>query len=146
MLRTLITCAVLATATLAGADSKSSVTITDKTIELASPIYFETAKPVIKQESFATLDALAAAIKADKHLAMIEIQAHTDERGDNKWNLEISQHRADAILQALVDRGVDAKRLRATGYGETRPLDKHHNAAAWAKNRRIALVILQRIT
>jgi outer membrane protein OmpA-like peptidoglycan-associated protein len=44
----------------------------------------------------------------------------------------------------LVDRGVDANRLTAHGYGETQPLDRRSNEAAWAKNRRVAFLILKR--
>jgi outer membrane protein OmpA-like peptidoglycan-associated protein len=56
----------------------------------------------------------------------------------------VSQARAATIHSYLVGKGVDATRLRAKGYGETRPLDKRANAKAWAKNRRIAFVILAR--
>jgi OmpA-OmpF porin, OOP family len=146
MLRAL-TCLLLLTAT-AAADSKAkpNITVTEKTIEVGTPIYFETGKAVIKSESFATLDAIAATLAADTHLALIEVQSHTDERGADKWNLEMSQKRADAIVQALVDRKIDAHRLRAVGYGETQPVDRHHNEAAWAKNRRTVFLILQRTT
>ena len=89
---------------------------------------------------------LAAALAAGKGIGLVEIGVHTDERGADAWNLEMSQKRADAISSYLVAKGVDAKRLRATGYGETRPIDKHHDAKAWAKNRRIELAILQRAT
>jgi OmpA-OmpF porin, OOP family len=126
--------------------SASRVTVTSKAIVLRDPIYFEIAKAEIMKTSFAELDDVAAAIVADKHLALVEVGVHTDERGDDKWNLELSQRRADAIVAYLVGKGVDAKRLRATGYGETRPLDKHHTPAAWARNRRTELVILQRVT
>ncbi len=134
---------LLLTAALARADS-GPVTITDSQIVLRDPIYFETGKPVIKKESFAELDALAATLAQAKQLTLIEIGSHTDERGSSEYNLEISQQRADAIRDYLVGKGIDGQRLRAKGYGESKPLDKHHNAAAWAKNRRTELVILQR--
>lgn len=126
----------------ASADTKL-VTVTKKEIVLASPIYFEVGKPVIKQESFAQLDALAKALNDDTSITLVEIQSHTDSRGDAKFNLEISQKRAGAIAKYLVDKSVDGKRLRARGYGETRPLDKGSNEKAWSKNRRTTFVILQ---
>src|SRR5882672_2667619 len=136
---------VLAIAAPAAADSKA-VTITDKEIVLSQPIYFATGKAEIKSESLGELDALAAALVADRHITLLEIGVHSDERGDATWNRKLTQQRADAIMQYLVDKGADPKRLRATGYGETKPLDKHHNEKAWAKNRRTELLILQRVS
>jgi OOP family OmpA-OmpF porin len=130
------------------ADSKGKlVTVTDTAIVLRDPVYFAFGpNPSIKKESYAILDALAATIKADKHLALIEIQGHTDERGDDRYNLEVSDKRAHLIEAYLVGHGVEPKRLTAKGYGESQPLDKGHNEKAWAKNRRTAFVILQRMT
>ena len=44
----------------------------------------------------------------------------------------------------LVDKGVEEVRLESQGYGETQPVDRNHNEAAWAKNRRVAFLILKR--
>ena len=49
-----------------------------------------------------------------------------------------------SVRQYLIDKGVDEKRLTAQGYGETQPIDRGHNQAAWAKNRRVAFLILKR--
>src|SRR5258706_13516978 len=92
-----------------------SVSVTDKAIVIGDPIYFEVGKPVIKSESYPLLDAIAAAITADKHIALIEIQGHTDARGNDEFNLAISEKRAQAVVKYLVGKGVDAKRLRAKG-------------------------------
>lgn len=145
MIRALIGCVVLVSA-VASAGAKAKPVVTDTAIELLDPLYFEFGKAVIKPESSATLDAIAATLKAAPQIAVVEVQAHTDERGDETWNLKISQQRADAIVRALIQRGVEAKRLRAKGYGESQPLDRRHNPEAWAKNRRIAFVILQRVS
>jgi outer membrane protein OmpA-like peptidoglycan-associated protein len=133
---------VLVVPALAFADP-DPVTVTKKDIVLARPIYFDTGKPTIKKESFAVLDALAKALHDDAKITLLEIQSHTDARGDAKFNLAISQKRADAILDYLVGKGVDKKRLRARGYGESQPLDKGANEKAWAKNRRTTFVIMQ---
>jgi OOP family OmpA-OmpF porin len=130
---------------LAAADPKP-VVVTDTALVLRDPIYFEVGKAVIKSESYALLDAVAATLVADPKLALIEIGVHTDERGADTWNREISQKRADAVAAYLASKHVDARRLRAVGYGESRPLDKHHDEKAWAKNRRTEFTILQRIT
>ena len=69
---------------------------------------------------------------------------HTDERGDDAYNLDLSDRRAAAVVKYLVDNGVEAKRLTSQGYGETQPVDKRQNEAAWAKNRRVEFHILKR--
>jgi len=49
-------------------------------------------------------------------------------------------------MKYFTDKGVEAKRLTAQGYGETQPLDRRRNEAAWAKNRRVAFLIIKRAT
>ena len=117
-----------------------------ESIEVLESIRFEPGKPAIAKASYPMLDKMAAMLKQSKDLALVEIQVHTDERGDDKWNLKLSQQQAEQILKALVARGVDARRLVAQGYGETQPLDRSHAAKAWAKNRRTALLVLKRTT
>ena len=65
-----------------------------------------------------------------------------------RWvaELDLSDRRAHAVQKYLEDKGVDPKRLSAQGYGETQPIDRAHNEAAWAKNRRVAFLILKRAT
>lgn len=124
----------------------SAVTVRTKEIVLDRPIFFEVGKPDIKSESHAILDALAATLVKDKSIGLVEIQCHTDARGSDQWNLALTQKRADAVHAYLVAKGVAGSRMRAKGYGETRPIDKGTSAEAMAKNRRTVFVILQRIT
>lgn len=142
MTRALIPLVLVLLASTAAADKQ--VHLTKTALEISSQVYFEVGKPVIKTESYPLLDEIAAVLRANPKIGLVEIQAHTDSRGRDEYNLEISQKRADAIYGYLIGKGIDRKRLRAKGYGETRPLDKRANEAAWAKNRRIAFVILQR--
>jgi outer membrane protein OmpA-like peptidoglycan-associated protein len=109
-------------------------------------IYFETGKADLKRESIPTLDAIVAVFARDRKLGLVEIGVHTDARGRDQWNLELSQKRANAVRDYLIAKGVDGNRLRAKGYGETRPIDRRANEAAWSKNRRTEFVIIQRST
>ena len=121
----------------------AGVNVTDKELVLSDTIYFDVGKATIKTQSHAILDEVAATLKAQKKIALVEIQVHTDARGSDTFNLEMSQKRAQAVYTYLVRKGVPAKRLRAKGYGETQPLDKAANEAAWAKNRRTVFVIVR---
>ncbi len=129
-----------------GCPDRGRVVVTDTSIEILDVIYFEYDKAVILSKSFPILDAVAATLQGNPSIQLVEIQGHTDERGDDAYNLDLSDRRAKAVMKYLVDKGVDAKRLTAQGYGETQPLDRRHNEAAWAKNRRVAFLIIKRAT
>jgi outer membrane protein OmpA-like peptidoglycan-associated protein len=109
-----------------------------------SPIYFETAKAIIKPMSYPTLDAVAETLRANQQLLIIEIQGHADERGNDDYNLRLTEDRAAAVKQYLIDKGVEADRLQSHGYGETRPLCSQHTERCWSQNRRVEFVIVRR--
>jgi OOP family OmpA-OmpF porin len=74
--------------------------------------------------------------------ATYEIQGHTDSTGDPDANLALSQRRAVAVRDELIDRAVPAGRLTAVGYGQTRPLaSPEETDADRATNRRVVLVV-----
>ena len=69
--------------------------------------------------------------------ANIEISGHTDASGNEEYNLQLSQVRAEAVKDYLIKHGVIAERLSAIGYGETRPIADNSSEEGMAKNRRI---------
>ena len=111
---------------------------------ILKPIFFETAKATIKEISFPTLDEVAETLKTNPQLLIIEIQGHADERGNDDYNLLLTEDRAASVKEYLVGKGVSADRLSSHGYGETRPLCKQHNPSCWSQNRRVEFVILRR--
>jgi OOP family OmpA-OmpF porin len=129
-----------------GCPDRGRVIVTDTSIEILDMVYFEFDKAIIKSQSYPILDAVAATLQGNPSIQLVEVQGHTDERGDDAYNLDLSDRRAHAVKDYLVGKGVDEKRLTAQGYGETQPLDRNHNEAAWAKKRRVAFLILKRST
>jgi outer membrane protein OmpA-like peptidoglycan-associated protein len=120
--------------------------VTDTKIEILDKVYFEYNKAIIKKESYPILDAVAATLQGNPDIQLVEIQGHTDERGNDAYNLDLSNKRAHAVLEYLTGKGVDENRLQSQGYGETQPIDRRHNEEAWAKNRRVEFLILKRAT
>ena len=127
-----------------GCPDRGRVVVTETGIEILDKIYFEFNKAIIKSESFPILDAVAATLGGNPDIKIVEIQGHTDERGNDDYNLRLSQGRAKAVVDYMIDRGVEADRLTSQGYGETQPLDTKSNEQAWAKNRRVEFLIVKR--
>ncbi len=129
-----------------GCPDRGRVVVTDTSIEILDMVYFEYNKAVIKSVSYPILDAVASTLEGNPSIQLIEVQGHTDERGNDAYNLDLSDRRAAAVKKYLEDKGIEAKRLESQGYGETQPVDQNHNEKAWAKNRRVAFLILKRAT
>ncbi len=89
------------------------------------------------------LAQMARAVRDGPADATYEIQGHTDSTGDPDANLALSQRRAEAVRDELIDRAVPAGRLTAVGYGQTRPLvSPEATDADQAANRRVVLVVV----
>jgi OOP family OmpA-OmpF porin len=126
-----------------GCPPKTSARIRKGHIVAMNPIFFETAKAIIKPISYPTLDAVAETLRANQQILVVEIQGHADERGNDDYNMRLTEDRAAAVKDYLIGKGVDADRLRSHGYGETKPLCKAHEEACWSQNRRVEFVILR---
>lgn len=98
-------------------------------------VYFDFDKYDLKDDTVATLKANAAWIKAHPNFRVV-VEGHCDERGTIEYNLELGARRAKAVLDYLVNLGVETGRMRTISYGEERPVDPGHDEAAWVKNRR----------
>ena len=69
----------------------------------------------------------------------MRVDGYTDSVGTDKYNQGLSERRANAVMSHLVDRGVSASRLTATGYGESNPVASNDTAEGRALNRRVEL-------
>src|SRR6185312_153259 len=110
-----------------GCPDKGRVILRKGKLEILDKIYFETAKAIIKPISFPILDAVAATLKGNPQILLVEIQGHADERGADDYNMRLTEDRAAAVKTYLIDHGVEADRLQSHGYGETKPVCPQHN-------------------
>jgi outer membrane protein OmpA-like peptidoglycan-associated protein len=104
-------------------------------------VYFDFDQATIKPESRPALKE-AARILEENPTIKVQIQGHTDSKGSDKYNLGLSDRRARAVVNYLVQElGADGGRLTAKGYGETRPVADNQTDAGRALNRRVEFVI-----
>jgi outer membrane protein OmpA-like peptidoglycan-associated protein len=106
-------------------------------------IYYEFDKSDIKRESELELDKFVEFMKINPSVS-IEISAHTDERGSDSYNLNLSKERAKKVMNYLVTEGIIKKdRIISNGYGENRPIVKNaQNDDEHQKNRRTEVKII----
>lgn len=75
--------------------------------------------------------------------AKVRIEGHTDGTGSANLNQALSQRRADSVMQALIEEGVEASRLEAVGFGQDRPVADNRTEEGRARNRRVEIVVLE---
>lgn len=100
------------------------------------PIRFETGSTRLTGRSEAVLEELRATLAANPDLS-VAVEGHTDDRGDATVNRRLSERRAQAVVDWLVDHDIAPWRLRAAGFGSERPIGDNATAAGRASNRRI---------
>jgi OOP family OmpA-OmpF porin len=106
-------------------------------IEIHEKIQFALDKSEILPVSFGLLDEVAKVIQENPHVQKVSIEGHASDEGDENYNLTLSKARAEAVRLYLLNKGVAADRLSATGFGESRPLVANDTPANREKNRRV---------
>jgi outer membrane protein OmpA-like peptidoglycan-associated protein len=106
-------------------------------------VVFDTNKWDLLPESYPNLENLLEYMTLKK-TARIRLEGHTDNVGDAGANQVLSQHRAEAVRQYLIKKGIPASRMEATGYGESRPVASNDTEEGRQTNRRTVVTILSR--
>lgn len=95
----------------------------------------------LTQDARGILDGVARTLLSYPGIRL-EVAGHTDSNGDDAYNLDLSQRRAEAVCDYLISKGVNADMLGAHGYGEERAVESNATAAGRAENRRVELLRL----
>ncbi|MFN4286476.1 MAG: OmpA family protein [Lacibacter sp.] len=104
-------------------------------------IFFDTNSDALQPSSLAELDQVVQLLQQNPSL-VIEISGHTDNVGKPADNQLLSEKRARAVVQYLIQKGIGAERLRAKGYGATKPVADNATEAGRAQNRRTELQVV----
>lgn len=104
-------------------------------------LIFALGKDEITEVSHDELDELAAMLD-DSPEMIIQLEGHTDFRGNAKQNMRLSERRVLAVRDYLVKKGIRKKRIRTKAFGGTKPLSRSNDEASRSKNRRVEVRIL----
>jgi outer membrane protein OmpA-like peptidoglycan-associated protein len=103
-------------------------------------IQFQTAKADIKPVSFPLLNQIANVLILNPDY-LIEVQGHTDNVGNDDYNMNLSNERAASVRAYLISKGVDEVKITSKGYGETKPVASNNTKAGKTMNRRVEFVV-----
>lgn len=115
-------------------------------ISIQQPVYFATGRDTILPRSRALMTAIVEALRLTPEIHRISIEGHTDDVGEAEANLELSTRRARSVMAWLVAHGIEASRLEAHGFGESRPIAEGTSRGAREENRRVAFRVVDPAT
>lgn len=120
------------------------VEVTDDAVVINEKIEFEQDKAVIREVSFDLLREVAETILEHKHIKKVSIEGHASSEGDDNYNMKLSDRRAKAVMQHLIEKGgVPKEMLVAKGFGETRPIASNDTEEGREDNRRVEFIIIE---
>lgn len=105
-------------------------------------LYFATGKDVILARSHPVLRRVAELLRKNTWIKKVQIEGHSDSRGTEEYNLDLSRRRAESVARFLASNGIDESRLAWEGFGESRPIASNATRDGRAANRRVELTII----
>jgi len=104
-------------------------------------LIFQQRSTVISPESYPELNTVAEMLHSNPQM-VIQLEGHTDTRGDAKLNLKLSEDRVNSVRDYLVRRGVSKNRIKVKAYGGSQPLSRENTEEAHKLNRRVEVRII----
>jgi outer membrane protein OmpA-like peptidoglycan-associated protein len=121
----------------------SRVALTGDAVLIKEQVQFDFGQATLSEGAGVILDEVANAILSRPQVIKVEVQGHSDSVGEVAYNQALSQRRSEAVLQALVDRGVPPENVVARGYGTQRPIATNDTDDGRAANRRVEFDIVE---
>jgi outer membrane protein OmpA-like peptidoglycan-associated protein len=106
------------------------------TATFKSNMFFDTNSSILKPGAYSQLDRVSKVLR-DYPQTRIRVEGHTDSKGAAAYNMTLSERRAQAVADALVQRNIDPSRMQVMGFGESQPV-----SSSDADNRRVNIVII----
>ncbi|MET0533382.1 MAG: OmpA family protein [Steroidobacter sp.] len=127
--------------TLSGATVDARGCVREQSVIQLSGVYFEYNSSRLTENSKSILQMGAASLRGQSDMR-VEVAGHTDDRGNDAYNLNLSRQRAVAVVEYLTGAGIEADRVQARGYGETQPVADNDTEAGRERNRRVEFRVL----
>jgi outer membrane protein OmpA-like peptidoglycan-associated protein len=105
-------------------------------------ILFNSGKSTFQAQTFPVLQSMVSILKEYPYSKFM-VEGHTDSDGSNELNQTLSENRAAAVKNYLIENGIATDRLRSTGFGETKPIDSNKTAKGKANNRRVEVSLIK---
>jgi outer membrane protein OmpA-like peptidoglycan-associated protein len=105
-------------------------------------VFFDFDKAVLKPESFPELNRLVN-MMMERGTMQVEVEGHTDATGPERYNLELSRRRAEAVVRYLSENGVPKNRLSVKFFGENNPIETNETPVGRSRNRRVEFKIVK---
>lgn len=105
-------------------------------------VFFDFDKWDLRPESYTELDRVVKLLNENPAIE-IEMTAHTDSRGNDDYNFKLSDNRARSVMEYILSKGIDAKRITSKGYGETKPVVPNDTDENRQLNRRVEFIIVK---
>ena len=110
-------------------------------VAILNSVFFKKKSAELDPDAYPELNRFAEFLKMNKKI-VIELSGHTDNRGDAKENLKLSEDRANAVMNYLSEKGIKADRIIVKGYGQTHPIGFNSDKEGRERNNRIEFKIL----
>jgi OmpA-OmpF porin, OOP family len=127
---------------LTPAPKQTIVVIERNKIVVQKKIHFETAKAKLTVDSYTILDSVVDTLVNHPEIKKVRIEGHTDSQGSKVMNTKLSQDRANAVREYLIQQGISAEKLDAQGFGPDKPIAPNSTLRGREQNRRVEFVIL----
>jgi outer membrane protein OmpA-like peptidoglycan-associated protein len=127
-----------------GCPDQGIIQLVDDRVVLDETVLFDFERARIKSAARPILAAIAAMVRAHPEWTQLRVEGHADTRGDEAFNLDLSERRARNVRQALVELGVRPDIIDFVGYGASRPRVAGTDEASHAANRRVEFVVMRR--
>jgi peptidoglycan-associated lipoprotein len=109
-------------------------------VSVGDRVFFETDSSNLTPTAMATLDKQAAWLNKYTNYRIL-MEGHADERGTREYNIALGARRASVVVNYLVSRGVDARRITQKSFGKERPVAICNDISCWSQNRRAVTVV-----